>query len=88
MEEKDQLIISAINELKDEQKETRKEISTMNKAVASLASYHQRLNNLEESVKDLPKIKVVVNGIVWAVAVLASGFLIAIVNTVHVTVGG
>ena len=88
MEEKDQLIISAINELKDEQKETRKEISTMNKAVASLASYHQRLNNLEESVKDLPKIKVIVNGIVWAVAVLASGFLIAIVNTVHVTVGG
>ena len=88
MEEKDQLIISAINELKDEQKETRKEISTMNKAVASLASYHQRLNNLEDSVKDLPKIKVVVNGIVWAVAVLASGFLIAIVNTVHVTVGG
>lgn len=88
MEEKDQLIISAINELKDEQKETRKEISTMNKAVASLASYHQRLNNLEESVKDLPKIKVVVNGIVWAVAVLSSGFLIAIVNTVHVTVGG
>jgi len=87
MEEKDQLIISAINELKDEQKETRKEISTMNKAVASLASYHQRLNNLEESVKDLPKIKVIVNGIVWAVAVLASGFLIAIVNTVHVTVG-
>lgn len=88
MEEKDHLIISAINELKDEQKETRKEISTMNKAVASLASYHQRLNNLEESVKDLPKIKVIVNGIVWAVAVLASGFLIAIVNTVHVTVGG
>ena len=88
MEDKDKLIISAINELKEEQKETRKEISTMNKAVASLASYHQRLNNLEESVKDLPKIKVVVNGIVWAVAVLASGFLIAIVNTVHVTVGG
>lgn len=88
MEDKDKLIISAINELKEEQKETRKEISTMNKAVASLASYHQRLNNLEESVKDLPKIKIVVNGIVWAVAVLAGGFLIAIVNTVHVTVGG
>ena len=47
MENKEELIISAINELKDEQKETRKEISTMNKALASLASYHQRLNNLE-----------------------------------------
>ena len=88
MEEKDHLIISAINELKDEQKETRKEISTMNKAVASLASYHQRLNNLEESVKDLPKIKIIVNGIVWVVAALAGGFLISISKSINVTVGG
>ena len=88
MEEKDHLIISAINELKDEQKETRKEISTMNKAVASLASYHQRLNNLEDSVKDLPKIKVIVNGIVWVVAALSGGFLISISKSINVTVGG
>ena len=88
MEGKEQLIISAINELKDEQKETRKEISTMNKAVASLASYHQRLNNLEESVRDLPKIKIIVNGIVWVVAALAGGFLISISKAVNVTVGG
>lgn len=88
MEDKDKLIISAINELKEEQKETRKEISTMNKAVASLASYHQRLNNLEESVKDLPKIKIIVNGIVWVVAALAGGFLISISKAVSVTIGG
>lgn len=88
MEGKEQLIISAINELKEEQKETRKEISTMNKAVASLASYHQRLNNLEESVKDLPKIKVVVNGIVWVVAALTGGFLIALAKTINVTIAG
>ena len=86
MEGKEQLIISAINELKEEQKETRKEISTMNKAVASLASYHQRLNNLEESVRDLPKIKIIVNGIVWVVAALAGGFLISISKAVNVTV--
>ena len=88
MEGKEQLIISAINELKEEQKETRKEISTMNKAVASLASYHQRLNNLEESVRDLPKIKIIVNGIVWVVAALSGGFLISISKSINVTVGG
>jgi hypothetical protein len=88
MENKEELIISAINELKDEQKETRKEISTMNKALASLASYHQRLNNLEENVKDLPKIRIVVNGIVWALAALTGGILIAFARTVSFTVGG
>jgi hypothetical protein len=86
--DKEDLIINAISELKEEQKATNKEISTMNKALASLASYHQRLNNLEENVKDLPKIRIVVNGIVWALAALTGGFLIAFSRTVSVTVGG
>jgi uncharacterized protein YPO0396 len=86
--DKEDLIINAISELKEEQKATNKEISTMNKALASLASYHQRLNNLEENVKDLPKIRIVVNGIVWALAALTGGFLIAFARTVSVTVGG
>ena len=88
MDGKDELIISAIKELKDEQKATREEISAMNKAVASLASYHQRLNNLEESIKDLPRMKVVVNGIVWVVAALAGGFLISISKSINVTIAG
>jgi hypothetical protein len=86
--DKEDLIINAISELKEEQKATNKEISTMNKALASLASYHQRLNNLEENVKDLPKIRIVVNGIVWALAALTGGILIAFSRTVSVTVGG
>lgn len=87
MENKEELIISAINELKDEQKETRKEISTMNKALASLASYHQRLNNLEENVKDLPKIRLVTNALVWALMVLVGAAATIIAKSVTI-VGG
>lgn len=88
MDGKDELIISAIKELKDEQKATREEISAMNKAVASLASYHQRLNNLEESIKDLPRMKVVVNGIVWVVGILSTGLILTVFRGLSVSVTG
>lgn len=79
--DRDDLIINAISELKEEQRATRQEISAMNKAIASLASYHQRLNNLEESVKELPKIKVVVNALVWVVTAVTGGAIITLIRT-------
>ena len=79
--DRDDLIINAISELKEEQRATRQEISAMNKAIASLASYHQRLNNLEESVKELPKIKIVVNALVWVVTAVTGGAIITLIRT-------
>ena len=73
--DKEDLIIQAISELKDEQKETRKELSAINKTLSSLEALHKRLNKVEDEIKDVPKMRVVVNALVWVTSIVVVGVI-------------
>ena len=70
MDNREDLIISAITEMKQDIRGVNEEIKTMNKTLASLASVHHRLSKIEDETKDLPKIRLITQTLTWVTSVV------------------
>ena len=70
MDNREDLIISAITEMKQDIRGVNEEIKTMNKTMASLASVHHRLSKIEDETKDLPKIRLITQTLTWVTSVV------------------
>ena len=70
MDNREDLIISAITEMKQDIRGVNEEIKAMNKTMASLASVHHRLSKIEDETKDLPKIRLITQTLTWVTSVV------------------
>lgn len=73
--DREDLIIQAIVELKDDVKSVNKEIHTMSVTLASLANVQTQINELKAELKDYPMIKLVVKALVAVVGMLAAAVI-------------
>lgn len=82
--DKEDLIIEAISEMKNDIRGVNKEIKEMSKVMASLASYHQRLNKVEEAISDLPKIRLITQVLSWIVGVGVGAFIVSVIRNLNI----
>ena len=73
--EREDLIIQAIVELKDDVKSVNKEIHTMSVTIASLANVQSQLSEIKADIKDYPMIRLVVKALVAVVGMISAAII-------------
>ena len=73
--EREDLIIQAIVELKDDVKSVNKEIHTMSVTIASLANVQSQLAEIKADIKDYPMIRLVVKALVAVVGMISAALI-------------
>ena len=69
--EREDLIIQAIVELKDDVKSVNKEIHTMSITLASLANVQSQINDIKAEIRDYPQIRIIIKALVAVVGMIA-----------------